>query len=795
MARPIHLAPDYADWTKSQLIERLNTLGRQIDDREAVGAGFSRLAAIVESSADAIVAMMVDGLITDWNGTAESILGYTAEEAIGEPISLIVPERQWDEVLRECETAKQGKRVHTLETVHRRKDGVLIDISVTISPIRDAAGNVVGLSAIKRDISERKRIDAALNESEQRFRDIAETASDWIWETGPDLRFTWVSARAEELYGRRVQDFLGKAIDELEFPDDDHDEWRRHLEVLRAHRPFRNLSIRRTDPQGRQHHFVIIGKPLFGANGEFLGYRGTGSDITEQKRREESLRASEERFKDIVETMSDWIWEMDADLRFCWLSPRFEEIRGRPAAFYIGKTVEELGTSLEDQTVWKQNLEDLRSHRPFRNVPNVMKMPDGKLQHFEFGGNPIFDSGGKFQGYRGTGSDVTQRVEMEEKLRQFQKMEAVGQLTGGVAHDFNNLLAIILGNAELLKDHSGNDGTLVENVIQAAIRGGELTQQLLSFARQQQLHPRVIDLNALVTGLEMLLGRTLGEKITVRAETTGEPWCVEVDPSQLESAVLNLAINARDAMVDGGEVVIETANITAAELPVGETAGVAPGDYVMLTVTDTGVGMTADVLEHAFEPFYSTKEIGQGSGLGLSMVYGFANQSHGYVTIDTEIGRGTTVKLLLPRAWKPDRLSEQEPVADELPGRGETVLLVEDEAGVRTLTAALLGQLGYAVIEAHDGATAIATLESAARVDLLLTDVVLPGAMSGPKIAEEARRLRIDIKTLLMSGYPDQVLRYHGRSTDSAQLLAKPFPLKVLAQKVRNALDSPSIGA
>ena len=777
------------------MLDGISKLRRQSDEREAVGLELSRLAAIVESSADAIVAMTLDGTITDWNDTARNMFGFTAEEAIGAPISLLVPEQQREEVQHQCEAATRGSQINGFETVHRRKDGILIDISVTISPIKDAAGNIVGLSAIKRDITERKQVDAALYESEQRFRDVAEAATDWIWETGPDLRFTWVSARVEELYGRPVQEFIGKRIDEQEFPDDDHDSWRRHLEVIRAHRPFRNLSIRRTDPRGRQHHFVINGKPLIGKDGEFLGYRGTGSDITEQKRQEQSLRESEERFKGIAETMSDWIWEMDADLRFSWLSPRFDAVRGGPAAFYIGKTLEELGTPPEDRTVWKQVLEDLRSHRQFRNVPYGLKMPNGKIQHFEIGGNPVFDSDGTFQGYRGTGSDVTHRVAMEEKLLQSQKMEAVGQLTGGVAHDFNNLLAVILGNAELLKDHPGSDDALADNVIRAATRGGELTQQLLSFARRQQLHPKVVDLNTLITGLEKLLRRTLGETISIRTKTTAEPWRVEVDPNQLENSVLNLAINARDAMADGGEVVIETANVTAAELRDGNTADMAPGDYVMLTVTDTGTGMAPDVLDHAFEPFFSTKEIGQGSGLGLSMVYGFANQSDGYVTIDTEAGRGTAVKLLLPRARKGHAESEQAPVADDLPGRGETVLLVEDESGVRTLTATLLGRLGYAVIEAHDGDSAVATLKSDARIDLLLTDVVLPGAMSGPKIAAEARRLRADIRILLMSGYPDQVLRYHGSSNDRTQLLAKPFPMTVLAQKVRSALDSMERGA
>ena len=253
--------------------------------------------------------------------------------------------------------------------------------------------------------------------------------------------------------------------------------------------------------------------------------------------------------------------------------------------------------------------------------------------------------------------------------------------------------------------------------------------------------------------------------------------------------MLNLAINARDSIADGGVLLIETANINIADSLDSEAVGVEPGDYVMLAVTDTGVGVAPDVLEHVFEPFFTTKEVGQGSGLGLSMVYGFAKQSGGHVSIDSEVGRGTTVKLFLPRAQNSDQSTERQLAGEEIPGRGETVLLVEDEAGVRTLTATLLGKLGYAVIEASDGGSAVATLESASRVDLLLTDVVLPGAMSGPKIAEEARRRRTGIKVLFMSGYLDQALRYHGPMEEGAEVLSKPFRMNQLAQKVRNALD------
>ena len=385
--------------------------------------------------------------------------------------------------------------------------------------------------------------------------------------------------------------------------------------------------------------------------------------------------------------------------------------------------------------------------------------------------------------------DMTERKQVEERLRQAQKMEAVGQLTGGIAHDFNNLLAIIMGNAELLKEGHGDDGPLAENVVRAATRGGELTQQLLAFSRRQPLLPKVTDFDEIIAGMTDMLRRTLGEMIEIETRNTPQLWRTEVDPSQSENAVLNLAINARDAMADGGKLVIETANITFTEALDGMATGVEPGEYVMLAVTDSGVGMAPHVQEHVFEPFFTTKEVGQGSGLGLSMVYGFAKQSGGCVSIDSEVGRGTTVKLFLPRTMNAAPRISREAVSREPRARGETVLLVEDEAGVRTLAATLLGGLGYAVVEASDGDSALAALANGAAIDLLLTDVVLPGAMSGPQIAEEARRRNPDIKVLFMSGYPDKTPHHQDLSENNVELLAKPFSKSEMARKVRTALD------
>jgi signal transduction histidine kinase/CheY-like chemotaxis protein len=385
--------------------------------------------------------------------------------------------------------------------------------------------------------------------------------------------------------------------------------------------------------------------------------------------------------------------------------------------------------------------------------------------------------------------DVTESKRAEEALRQAQKMEAVGQLTGGVAHDFNNLLAVIMGNAEIVEHKYGSKGTPAKAIIRAASRGAELTQRLLAFSRQQPLRPHAVDLSGLIAGMTELLGRTLGETIAIKTTAPARPWKALVDPGQVENALLNLAINARDAMPSGVTLAIEAANASLRDPAEALRFEVAAGDYVMLTVTDDGTGMPPDVLSHVFEPFFTTKEVGQGSGLGLSMVYGFAKQSGGCVTIDSTEGRGTTVRLYLPRAEQPVVSAEKEHSGDVPTASGETILLVEDDPDVRQLAVTILSDLGYTVLEAGDGEGARAVLKDTPCVELLLSDVVLPGGMSGLILAEEARRRHGAIKVLFMSGYAESAVHGHDSWREDAELLNKPFRKNDLARRVRAALD------
>ncbi len=390
--------------------------------------------------------------------------------------------------------------------------------------------------------------------------------------------------------------------------------------------------------------------------------------------------------------------------------------------------------------------------------------------------------------------DVTRQRETEEKLRQSQKMEAVGQLTGGIAHDFNNLLTIIIGNLELELEAGPGDQRRIDrirNAMEAAGRGAGLTHRLLAFARQQPLNPKSIDLNQVIGGMRSLLARTLGEQVEIEIVAAGGLWHCVADPSQVESAILNLAINARDAMPEGGRLTIETANARLDEDYAAAHVEVAPGQYVMIAVTDNGTGMTEEVKRKAFDPFFTTKGVGKGSGLGLAMIYGFAKQSGGHIKIYSEAGQGTSVKIYLPRSHAGSQVAHAETSDGALQrGQGQVVLVVEDDRNVRRLAVTFLEDLGYRVIEAADGAAALAAAEAHQQVDLLLTDVVLPGGMDGRQLSVALRQKRPVLRLLFMSGYTANAIVHHGRVDPDVQLLQKPFRKRDLARAIRTALES-----
>ena len=494
----------------------------------------------------------------------------------------------------------------------------------------------------------------------------------------------------------------------------------------------------------------------------------------------------------IFETSLDLILVVDRQGNFIRVSPSCAAILGYQPAELVGRNAagylypEDLENTRNEMRLARRgqvmrNFECRYVHRDGRVVPlawtGVWSEPD--QQHFFIG------------------RDMTERITLEAQLRQALKMEAIGRLTGGIAHDFNNILAVIIGMSEVLADAvSGNDrvAQMVKTIDEAADRGAQLVHRLLAFARKQPLQTRILDVNDVVTRMIAILQRTLGEDITLKPALAPDVWPTSIDASQLEDALFNLAVNARDAMPIGGQLVIETSNVHLDEAYAAHNVEATPGDYVAVIVSDTGTGMPLEVIDRAFEPFFTTKGVGQGSGLGLSMVYGFVKQSGGHVKIYSEAGHGTSIKLYLPQA------ASAAPVVADAAGRQpepeavgrETILVVEDDPAVRIVAVNILEGLGYHVRQAEDGHAALSILLRAGDIDLLFTDLVMPNGMSGQDLLRKAREQRPTLKALFTSGYSEHVIQGRGDRDDDVPLLGKPYRKQQLAAAVRNVLDAPA---
>ena len=522
---------------------------------------------------------------------------------------------------------------------------------------------------------------------------------------------------------------------------------------------------------------------------------GLRDDLALLKRAEEALRESAEKFRDLVENTNDLFWEADQNGVYTYCSPNVVSILGYEQAELIGKTPFDFMPPEEAQRVGTLFGAIVAEQKPFSLLTHTIRRKDGNLGTMECSGRPFFDQQGQLVGYRGVDRDITERKHLEVQLRQAQKMEAIGQLAGGVAHDFNNLVTVITGYSELVLQSlnaTAPERRNVEQIKRAGERAAGLTSQLLAFSRKQLLQPKVLNLNAVVTNIDSLLQRVIGEHIhlvTVLEPTLGR---VKADPGQIEQVIMNLAVNARDAMPQGGKLTVETADVDLDQAFAAQHVPLQRGPYVMLAVSDTGCGMDVETQAHVFEPFFTTKQPGKGTGLGLSTVYGIVKQSGGYIWASSELGQGATFKIYLPRVQDTGETVEPSVATAERGSGIETVLLVEDEPAVRRLIADMLRPLGYRVLEARHGIEAqMIDREHKGPIHLLITDVVMP-QISGRKVAELLTSSRPNLKVLFVSGYTDDAVVHHGLLEPGINFLQKPFAADTLARKVREVLDAPS---
>ncbi len=639
----------------------VGALRRQAASERDYHAERERLfSAVVESSKDAIIAKALDGTITAWNKAAEDLFGYSAAETVGQHVSLIVPPDRRCEVDNILARVGQGETIDHYETVRLHKDGRKMDVSLSVSPMRSAAGEIVGASKIARDITESRRTRSALDREIEERQRIFETSQDLILVSDSVGNLIQVSPSVTAILGYRPDEMIGhNAIRFIH--QEDLNSTRNEMRTARKGRLMRSFETRYHHKDGQS---------------VTLNWMGTWSEAVQRH-------------------------------------------------FFIGR-------------------------------------------------------------------DLTEKRAAEAQFRQAQKMESIGQLTGGIAHDFNNILTVITGTIGVLAEAIADDpelASITKLIDDAAERGSQLTKQLLAFARKQPLQPFEIDVNALLLEAAKLLRPTLGEQIEISPRLTEDAWPALVDPNQLSTAILNLALNARDAMPQGGMLMFETLNVALDEGYVGMNSEVATGDYIMIAVSDTGSGIPAALLERVFDPFFTTKEVGKGTGLGLSMVFGFVKQSGGHIKIYSEQGHGTTVKIYLPRSTGVGQtVGEARPPAQAERGN-ETVLIVEDDALVRKYVVTQVASLGYATLEAADAAEALNIIDNDATIDLLFTDVIMPGAMNGRQLVDEALKRRPSLKTLFTSGYTENAIIHHGRLDPGVLLLAKPYRKPELARMIRVALS------
>ena len=798
-----------ADYVLKDRLSRLPFAVRRALEEKALREERVRAEAALRESEERfrIVGRATNDAVWDWDLVTDALSwgeGFT--ELFGYQLAQIEPSiESWyagvhpedkDRVLSGIEgVIRGGGRRWSDEYRFRRADGSYASIFDRGYVIHDDAGKPVRMIGAMMDITERKRAEAALEESEERFRSLVENATVGIYRTTPDGRILMANPALVRMLG--FESFRELAARNLEQEGFEPTYLRRAFrERVERDGEVRGLEAAWKTPDGLTIYVRESAHAVRASDGRVLYYDGIIEDITERHRAEEALRASEERFRRIVETAEEGIWMIDAENRTTVANKKMADMLGYTQEEMMGMSLFDLMEE-EERALAAHNVERRRAGISEQHEFKFRRKDGSSLWAFLVTG-PVLNEAGQYAGSLAMVTDMTQRRQLEEQLRQAQKMQAVGRLAGGIAHDFNNLLTIISGYSELLLERLEADNPMrgqAEQIKKAGDRAAALTRQLLAFSRQQVLVPQVLDLNHVVANTLSMLRRLIGEDVELVAVEGPGLGRVRADPGQLEQVIMNLAVNARDAMPRGGKLTLETANAELDETYARSHFPIQPGPYVMLAVSDTGCGMDAETQAHIFEPFFTTKEKGKGTGLGLAMVYGIIKQSGGYIWCYSEVGQGTTFKIYLPRVAEVEEMKGKVGVWVAPERCTETVLVVEDEPEVRQLARRILAAQGYQVLEARHGEDALLVCEQhPGPIHLLLTDVVMP-EMGGPELAERLAPFRREMKVLYMSGYTDDAVVHHGVLTSGAAYLQKPFTPEALARKVWEVLRGPLGGA
>jgi PAS domain S-box-containing protein len=800
-----------ADGRVFAIVETVTDVTELRHAETALRVSQTQFRAVVDVALDGIIVAHSDGRIMTANQAALRMFGYDGiEELIGRDLGVLMPAPEAARHRTHIASHQAGAPpraigVPGLELLAIRRDGSDFPVDVSVSSFETEGRHY--LTGTIRDITERKRFEAALLESEKRLRLLANHVSQFVWIADGSGSARWFNQRWYDYTGTTLEQMQGWGWRSVLHPD--------HVDrvVERIQRSFDSGSpwedtfpLRGRD--GQYRWFLSRALPVRNADGVIEHWFGTNTDVTDQhdasdaikNEHRNALRQSEEHARlalSAVNSIGTYNWDIVSDRVYG--NGSFARIFGMdPDRAAAGAPIAEYLVNVPADARAKMLLEYKQATRTGGDcsVIHPVNQPDGSVRWCLAKSCCVLAPDGTPLRMTGVLIDITDQRIVEDQLRQSQKMEAVGQLTGGLAHDFNNMLQGITGSLELLKARlaSGRLGNVDRYITAAqddAARAATLTQRLLAFSRQQVLDPVPTNADELIAGMADMVQRTVGPAIKIVVVPTTGLWTTLCDSNQMENALLNLCINARDAMPEGGRLTIETGNVLLDRRGAYDW-DVMPGEYVAVCVTDTGIGMPLDVIARAFDPFFTTKPQGVGTGLGLSMIHGFAQQSGGQARIHSEVGVGTTVRIYLPRHLDIAELEKKLlPAVETSPGAGagQTVLIVDDEPSVRMQVTDVLQEHGYITIEAEDGASGLKVLQSVARIDLLISDVGLPGGMNGRQMADAARIGRPDLKVLFITGYAPSGVVGSGRLEQGMHVMTKPFALDALAARV-NALIS-----
>jgi len=732
------------------------------------------------------------GLLIDVNESFARMLGYEREELIGRStvglgLWIDLAERQ-----RLVESIQTSLPIREREVRLRTKSGGIAHILGSVEPLQ--VGEEQVFLSVFQDITERKRAEEALQQSKERLRLILETAHEAFVAINAEGEIVDWNPQAEETFGWSIEEALGRTLAHMIIPEryrDAHESGlKRFLETGAGPVLGHWFELSALHRDGHEFPVELMISPMRWDQGYL--FNAFLHDVSERKATERRLQERTTFLNALVESSPLATLVLDPSHCIRIANPAFVRLFGYSPEELAGRNPDDLIApgDLQLRSEAEAFTRDCLAGHPV-HVATTRRRKEGSSVEVELYGVPLMEEG-RLIGVYAIYQDVTERTLLEAQLRQSQKMEAVGTLAGGVAHDFNNLLTTILGYSELVLQQLDAESPLREEIGEIQRAGGraaDLTRQLLAFSRKQVLAPVVLDLNAAVADMEKMLRRLIGEDVSLAAELDPNLWSVRADPGQVEQVIVNLVVNARDAMPRGGKVTIETRNIDFDDSYVRAHSYVRPGEHVCLSVSDTGTGMDAQTRSRIFEPFFTTKGPAKGTGLGLSTVYGIVKQSDGSIEADSEPGRGTSFKIYLPRVFGAEERAAPQ-ARRPAPNGSETVLLVEDEEAVRRLARLVLEKRGYAVLEAGSAEDAQSIVASrAGAIDLLLTDSIMPG-MSGPALAQQLRSQRPGLKVLFMSGYTDDAIVRHGLLGVTEAFLQKPFTPDSLARKVREVLDA-----